>query len=145
MKLRAQGFQCRRLHVFALTSQAQGGAPETGCGVTRPLPVATEDTRRLAAAAVSALREIYRPGVRYRKVGVMLLDLSDRAAQGALDLTRADRPELMAVLDRVNARYGRETLRLAGQGVSAGWRAKAHACSPRYTSRWEDLRAVGSA
>jgi DNA polymerase V len=39
------------------------------------LPVASADTGKLVAAALRALSLIWKPGYRYKKAGVMLLDL----------------------------------------------------------------------
>ena len=51
----------------------------------------------------------------------------------------------MRVMDRVNAYWGRGTLRLAAEGVPAsnqGWRMRRGMMSPCYTTRWAELPVV---
>jgi DNA polymerase V len=53
----------------------------------------------------------------------------------------------MAVLDGINRTMGRNTLWLAGQGLTRrereqGWRMKRGNLSPAYTTQWADLPVV---
>jgi DNA polymerase V len=45
----------------------------------------------------------------------------------------------VAALDAVNARYGRDMLRLAATGLERGWGTRHHRLSPRYTTRTEEM------
>ena len=70
-------------------------------------------------AARAASRAIWRPGYRYKKAGVMLLDLhpANRVQAGLFDRPDdARRIALMRTLDSSTARYGRDTLRFAAAG-----------------------------
>ncbi|SFM04748.1 DUF4113 domain-containing protein [Methylobacterium pseudosasicola] len=91
------------------------------------------------------LKGIYRPGFRYKKCGVLFLDLHPAdSVQGSLFL-RPDRPErvrLMACVDQLNARYGRDRVRFACSGTDRPWKLKAEFLSQRYTTRWGELLAV---
>lgn len=51
---------------------------------------------------------------------------------------------LMAAMDAINGRYGRHTVRLAGQGFEEVWRLKAEHRSPRYTTCWNNLPIIKS-
>ncbi|WP_438346820.1 DinB/UmuC family translesion DNA polymerase [Methylorubrum populi] len=49
------------------------------------LTIGTSDTARLIRAALWGLRGIYKPGFRYKKCGILLLDLHPaEAEQGSL-------------------------------------------------------------
>lgn len=48
----------------------------------------------------------------------------------------------MSVLDRVNQKYGRSTIRLAAEGYSKPWDMRAELKSPAYTTRWSDVPLV---
>lgn len=50
--------------------------------------------------------------------------------------------KVMSVLDSINRRYGRGTLRLAAEGVEQGWRMRRGNLSPRYTTEWTELPSV---
>ena len=72
-----------------------------------------EDSQAIVHAALTGLQAIYRPGYRYAKAGVMLMDLSpaDRCRQELLlDETESqtDRSALMQVLDGVKRWTGRK-------------------------------------
>ncbi len=46
------------------------------------------------------------------------------------------------VIDRVNARHGRDRLGLAGSGFDPTWPHKQQWMSPRYTTQWKDILSV---
>ena len=149
-KLRAQGGRARAVHVFIATSPFNEREPRYHNGATRPLPGACRDSGEILGAALDALSEIWRPGYRYMKAGVMLLDLVPEAHdQGTLfaepcrapaDDGRSNR--LMSVLDRLNRDLGRGTVAYAAEGLRKAWRMKQEHRSPAYTTRWEDLPVV---
>jgi len=147
-KLRGQGSRARALLVFVTTGTFNEHEPRYSNSATRALPVATHDSGELIAAAVDALDGIWRPGYRYMKAGVMLLDIVPESHdQGAL--FDAPRPQsrgrtrrLMGALDRLNRDLGRGTVRYAAEGLRKAWRMKQEHRSPAYTTRWDQLPVV---
>ena len=147
-KLRSQDSLAGAVQVYVRTNIFKPEVPQYQRGVTLPLPEATADTRILAGWAQRILRRIYRPGFGYHKAGVMLLDLRPVAnrqfslldGQGGAGDARSDR--LMAVLDGINQRYGRGSLRLAAEGVDRAWRMRRGNLSPGYTTDWSGLAVV---
>lgn len=117
-------------------------------GATVTLPAPTADTGRLIAAAAAALDRVYRPGLRYRKAGVMLLDLvpADRVPPSLFpDLAAPDSPRrrrLLATVDALNRRGGRGTVHYAAEGTRRAWRMRQEHRSPAYTTRWDELPVV---
>ena len=75
-KLRVQDSVCAALQVFVMTNRFRPEDPQYSNGIVIPLPNPSNDTIRLAAAALYGLKRIYRPGFWYKKCGVMLMDLS---------------------------------------------------------------------
>ncbi len=143
-KLRAQGSLAQMVQVSLRAYPVDGGV--SGEHVLS-LPQASDDTRVLTQAVLAGVRRLYQAGQSYRKAGVVLLGLSGRSgeqaglfsgAQG--DDMRARR--LMAVMDRVNRKFGADTLRSAASGLDRPWRMRAGYCSPRYTTCWEELPVV---
>ncbi|RZA17048.1 MAG: hypothetical protein EOP02_22065, partial [Proteobacteria bacterium] len=97
-KLRRQNGHAGQVLVFIQTSAFRTDDPQYSQSVTVPLRRPTADSGLVASSAVRGLRAIYRPGFRYAKAGVMLLDLRDAAVeQRELDLDDAceDRSRLM--------------------------------------------------
>lgn len=81
----------------------------------------------LARAALAGLERMYKPGYAYLKAGVILGDfVSDEYQQAQLFDAPPDpsRAELMQTIDEINARFGRETIRLLATGTDRVWRMK---------------------
>ncbi len=113
-KLRRQHSLAGMLQVYLRTNPHRTDAPQYQQGLTVPLPTPTDDTLRLITVARWALKKIYRPGYAYQKAGVVLMNLCDAGtAQGDLFSNRQDNPRLMQAMDRINATWGRGTLRSA--------------------------------
>lgn len=139
-KLRSQGSLAGMVQVYIRTNPHQAAAPQYQRGLTVPLPEPTDDTLRLTRAALWALKRIYRPGYAYQKAGVALLELSAAAtAQMTLFAAAKDNSRLMQAMDRINALWGRGTLRSAAEGTEKSWRMKRERMSPEYTTRWAQL------
>ncbi len=147
-KLREHRSRARALMVFIATSPFNEREPRYSNSATRALPGATCDSGELIAAAVDALDEIWRPGYRYMKAGVMLLDLVPESHdQGSLFAaprphTRGRSRRLMNVLDHLNRDLGRGTVRYAAEGLRKAWRMKQEHRSSAYTTRWDQLPVV---
>jgi DNA polymerase V len=143
-KARAQQSYANSISVF-IQSSPFAKAPYYGNCQTVALPTPSNDSRLLVKTALWILKRIYRPGVTYQKAGVILNDLvpEDGLQRDLfLNLTSHDlrqRSKVMSVLDAVNQRYGRQTLKLGSEGFKAPWRMKQNFKSPGYTTNWQDL------
>lgn len=108
-----------------------------------PLSDPTDDTRCLASAALRGLQEIYRPGIKYKKAGVQLMDLGPKTIiQGSLFQPARNREasgRIMAAVDQLNDRYGRDTVQLAAAGLVRRWAMRSENRTPAYTTRWDEL------
>lgn len=109
-------------------------------------PAPTADSLSLINAAMSGLERIYRPGFGYTKAGVMLFDLeAEDRLQGSLLVPenaerRQRRERLMASLDAINRRFGRDAVAFGAQGLGeAPWHMRRKHCSPRLTTDWKEL------
>jgi DNA polymerase V len=145
-KLRGQQSLCGAIHVFVQTNPFRQQDEQYSNGLTIPFPEPSDDSRTLAAAALQGLRAIYRPGYRYKKAGVMLMNLSPNSVtQGTLfdsPRSREETTRVMAALDALNRRYGRDTLVLGSAGTGGRWAMKAGNRTPRYTTSWTELPKV---
>lgn len=106
------------------------------------LPVATSDTAALLRSGNEILRALYKPGFRYKKAGIILLDLIPQAeTQGALwgSPDTPERQKLLSAIDTINRRHGRRTLQFAASGVQRGWQMRSDQKSRNYTTAWQDL------
>lgn len=144
-KLRARGVCAGRIAVVAQPNRFGDYALRRS---TRDavLTVPSDDTTTLLTEALRLLRELHEPGVPYKKAGVLLGDITPRAAISQslfnTDTTHEERSTLDEVTDMLNARFGtravqRGTLRGGGQ-----WAASAALRSQEYTTRWGSIRTV---
>jgi DNA polymerase V len=109
------------------------------------LPVATADTGKLTSVALRGVAAIWKQGYRYKKAGVIFLDLRPATeVQGTL-FDQPDTPaikRLMRTLDSLNARYGRDTVTYAASGRRRAWKLRSDQLSARYTTDWDELLSV---
>lgn len=146
-RMRAQGSACSQVTVFIHTNFFKEGSAQYSRTKLVPLSVATDDTRRLTAAAVHALHLIYKPGYEYKKAGVMLTGLREASAvQDDLfsGYDRARSTRLMGTLDRINQEYGMGAVSFAGAGIRKPWRMLTDNRTPRYTTRWDELATASA-
>ncbi|WP_233842309.1 Y-family DNA polymerase [Dyella sp. 2HG41-7] len=148
-KLRAQGSVAGRLGVFITTNAFRPQDPQYSPIRTIRLAVPTDDTATLTVWAVQILKSIFRP-YRFVKAGVMLDDLRPKSVmQGSLfDALPSEqdmkREKLMGVMDKANGKWGRGSLGIGSAGVKGerDWSMQRGMLSPRYTTRWNELREI---
>lgn len=141
-KLRSQASLAGMVQVYIRTNPHKD-APQYQCGLTIPLPEATDDTLRLTRAALWGLKRIYKSGFAYQKAGVALINLTDaKNRQKNLFSQSKDNTRLMEVIDQINATWGQGTLRSAAEGIEKRWKMKREWMSPSYTTNWEHLPVV---
>lgn len=144
-KLRSQGSLAACLHVFIRTNRFKP-VPQYFSSETLSLSHPTDSTLELTGAACRAVEKIYRPEYRYKKAGVVLsglIPVSERQEDLFTDVSKVSgHSRLMATLDRINHRWGRDTLQSAAAGLKKGWRNKSSQRSPRFTTEWSELLRV---
>ena len=147
-KAREQNLVAKRLYVFIRSNPHRHDLAQYSNSIDCRLVNPTADTCLITKIAKLCLKKIYRPGISYKKVGVMLEDLVDESCI-QLDLFHQPTEELsskrkllMTVFDAVNSRYGSHTMKLAAEGCSKPWAMRSALKSPAYTTRWTDLPRV---
>ncbi len=144
-KLRTQGSLCKRLRVSIRTGMFNPEEAKYANGVLVELPYPTDDTRLITKAALEGVERVYRDGFRYSKAEVLLLDLS-QPGEITGDLFATSQPatseRLMDVLDAVNSRWGRGTMRLASVPVDPAWGMRREMMSQSFTTHIDQLWTV---
>lgn len=119
-KLRDQHSVCLEVGAFIATNPHREDLAQYAGSTSVRLRVATADTNVISSAAIKALAEIFRENYQYKRAGVWLSDItSDEAIQldlfdsSSQHLQRSRR--LMAAMDKLNTRYGMNTLHLGVQ------------------------------
>lgn len=104
--------------------------------------VPTDYTPYLIKRAIEGLRVIYREGIKYKRVGVMLTDIRHKS-DGTLNMffndNRQKEDSIIKQVDRINRLNGRDTVRSAQQGFNQDWKMKQENLSRKYTTRLSDI------
>jgi len=144
-KMRRQNLAAGRITVFVQTNPFRPQDAQYAREQTVQLPVASADTGTITKAAMRGLDAIWRDGFHYKKAGVMLLDLvrAERVQGGLFDRPDGPRSQArMRALDRLNRRFGRDTVAYAAAGIRRAWSMQRGSLSPRYTTDWSELLIV---
>jgi DNA polymerase V len=145
-KLRKQKSRAQAVYVFVQTNNFKETDKQYSNSITCTLAIPTSDTRIIISAAKYCLSKIYKPGFRYKKAGIMLLDLIPESLEQRNLFTETNHhpgDHLMNVLDRINDNHGPDTLFIGAQGVAREWKMRCGSRSPRYTTQWDELLRVG--
>jgi DNA polymerase V len=143
-KLRGRQLVAGAIQVFFHTNIRKSAAPRYSANLVLPLPRASSDTPTLIRLALKGLERTFKAGYEYQKAGVMLTDITTSACrQGELfGPAPAEREGLMATVDRINRKWGRDTLQFAATGLDKSWRMKQAHKSPAYTTAWSEIPVV---
>ena len=166
-KLRQQHSLASHLHVSLYSKQPSATSAPTS--ITVSLPVATHDSRTLVKATRWAVEQLFQEGVAYHKCGVVVSGL---LSENARQYTLFDEPgiasriapdhrdtqsSVMPVVDQLNKRFGRNSVRLAttmtegnpaqentttkptAPAKKPSWEMHQRYLSPSYTTRFADI------
>lgn len=141
-KLRAQGSLCKKVRVSIRTGMFNPDEPKFARGVVCELPYPTDDTRQITKAVVDGLGQVFKKGYAFSKAEVLLLDLRQRG-EFTDDMFAVTQPvaaeKVMQVLDSINAKWGKGTVRPGGVPAAPDWAMRRELMSPSYTTRIDQL------
>ena len=144
-KLRRQRGVCREIVVFILTNPFRDGYPAHNQSVMVSLTDYTDNTLKIASNACSALMEIFREGCGYKKCGIILSSIIRKEDVTPCIFDSVDthlrESSLMAVMDEINLKYGRNSIVSAAAGIER-IQANQNFLSKRYTTSWDDIIEV---
>lgn len=144
-KLRREKLRCLYLQVFLYTNKNREDHPQHFPTHTHKLHMASNSTPDLVKLAVTISRMLFKPGIKYRKAGVIATGLVPEEELQLNFFSGHDggkKDRVSAVLDKLNLAYGRGTLRMATEGYEKTWRLKHEFLSKGYTTRWSDIIKV---
>ncbi|UII77132.1 Y-family DNA polymerase [Flagellimonas sp. HMM57] len=142
-KLRSQKSSCNHVWVFLRSNKHKKNELQDRANNMVTLPYATDSSLTISAYAIEAVREIFKPGIKYKKAGVIVSGLVP-TDQRQLDLFLSENPKhnrIMQVMDRVNDKYGYK-LKIANQDLERTWKMRQEHLSPKYTTNINDIIKV---
>jgi DNA polymerase V len=146
-KLRAQNSLCKKIRVSIRTGMFNPEEAKYANGALVELPYPTNDVRLMTKAATEAVNRLFRSGFKYSKAEVLLMDLR-QPGEFTDDLFAFSQPasvgKVMGVLDEINGRWGRGTLRAASVPADPQWAMRRDLMSQSFTTRMDQLWTVKS-
>jgi DNA polymerase V len=109
------------------------------------LPVPTNFTGELIRFGYIILKDIFKEGYRYKRVGVLLtgLDSVNKLQYNLFDkLNREKAIKLMEVYDSIRKKYGKEILKFSAQGIGKEWKMKQEHLSDKFTTDWDNILTI---
>lgn len=144
-KLRAQNSLCKKIRVSIRTAMFNPEEAKYANGALVELPYPTNDVRLMTKAATEAVNRLFRSGFKYSKAEVLLMDLR-QPGEFTDDLFAQSQPveaeKVMSVLDEINGRWDRGTLRTASVPAAPGWAMRRDLMSQSFTTKLDQLWKV---
>lgn len=140
-KLRKQDSHCNKLTVFLLTNFFKAEKQQYYKTFTINLPFPTNSSMELSHFATKALEQVYRNDFLFKKLGVIVSDLTpaDCAQQMLFENSDRKQNELFAVVDKLNQILGGNKIKLASQALDRTWKMRQENLSRRYTTRLDEI------
>lgn len=146
-KLRRQKCAARLVYVFVVENNHHGNnyeyAPQTHSRFST-LSRATDSTPELIGCALELVNELFESGSRYLKAGVCLgmIVPVDEVQSSLFDPPAPMARKLMETIDNINFSMRNDVLRFASSGIGKNWKMRQEYRSPRYTTRWDEVKKV---
>lgn len=145
IKLRSQKSYTQGVYVFLEAVLDAKNGTRLRNGMTASFPSPTNDTVQVITAAKNCCRQMFREEERYKKCGVILLDLMPEDAVQPDFFAPSIHPKRSAVMhtvDALNARFGKEAVFFGAMGMQQQWKGRSDRRSFHSTTGWDHLPAV---
>lgn len=143
--LRKERLRARRVGIFILSNQFKLESPSYVGVDSVDLGTYICDTPTVLNHAVKLLDRLFKPGIAYKKAGVVLEDIKpqEETAFDLFDFEEEKKNSLSAVLDDLNAKYGSGTICFSAvKRSSEDWKMRRAMKSPSYTTRFSEVLKV---
>lgn len=143
-KLRTEHSVATVIHLFLGTNRFKK-EPQYHKNASLNLPNPTAYTSELIHYALFLLKQIYKTGYKYKKIGVMLCELmpeKDVPTDLFTEKEKEKKRKLMKSIDKINIQYGKDTIRLGSEGFEHKWAMRRSYLSKRFTTQWKEILEV---
>lgn len=146
-KLRGQRSVAKNVTVFIGSNFFREDLQQYNNSATCTFITPTADTLEITKAALQALETIYRPGIMYKRSGVMVSDIYEESPI-QLNLfdpieNRKERTALMKAIDSINQKFGVKTVQLVVEGQKQEvWKTKCDFRTPNYLTDVNEIMTL---
>jgi DNA polymerase V len=145
-KLRKQNSCANLVHIFIHTNSFKENEAQYYNSKVIQLPIASNNTPELIGAAYKGLELIFKEGFNYKKAGVMVSGIvPENQLQTNLfyePINTENERKIMAKMDALNKRMGRDKIKLAAQGFNRKWKLRQEHKSPCYTTNIYEILTI---
>lgn len=141
-KMRRQGSCAKALYVYLEAMIEPGQRARRQYCTTLHFPQATHDTGQVITAAKQGLERLYCRHERYKKCGVILLDLIPEnlvIPDLFLGGINPKRKAAMQIMDAINLHFGKNTLFFGAMGIDPSWKMRSDRSSQHNSTGWNRL------
>lgn len=144
-KLRKQNSVASIVHIFIKSNPFKEGEKYYNSTTVYPT-TPTANTLELIKCALIGLKKIYKDKVKYKRAGIMLSGLMKNMDAKSSLFSKAypdsEEQKLMNVIDKINTKYGRNTIYPLSNGIKHKWKMKQLKKSQRYTTKLDELLTI---
>ena len=118
--------------------------PSGHCGHVTGFPIPLTEHLSMTKYITPAIRHIIVPGRRAMKTGVVLFELTSADKNNSDLFEQPDEKNLILAetMDKLNYKYGRNTIFTAGEGLKRPWTMKQEYLSCRFTTNWNEILEI---
>ncbi|MEP6900996.1 MAG: DUF4113 domain-containing protein, partial [Actinomycetota bacterium] len=113
--------------------------------ITIELANATNSTREIREWTHKGLKQIYKKGYKYKKVGVILQGLQPERAETVRlynEKPYEKDKRLMKAMDTITSKFGKESIRFGVAGKKKNWQMRSEMKSNRYTTCLNEILQI---
>ena len=143
-KLRKQGSSCHMVIVMLSSDRHKKDLEQHSVKAMVSFPYPTDSSLLIGTQAVNAVKSIYKPGIKYKRAGVIVTGIVP-TDNYQLDLFNKEDPKhkpLMSAIDTINIKYKGYKIKLGNQDLERTWKMRQERLSPRYTTNINDIITV---
>jgi DNA polymerase V len=144
-RLRKNHLAAGAITVFVATNRFSKSDPHYANSITVEMAYPTDTTPELLERSLACTDKLYRHGCKFKSAGVLLNGLvpaSPMTIRMEDDHQWVKSRRVMETVDRINNRFGRETIKYGIAGLSQRWKTRFEKRSPRYTTQWNELLTI---
>lgn len=141
-KMRKQGLFARQMVIFAHTNRFKDNYISSSVNLT--FSAALDSFRYVSQHLDEALSVIYKPGINYKKAGVIITELVNQDYNNVdlFDNVSIRHDELLPTLENIKRHFGKTSIKLASANLSNSWQMQQNNMSKKYTTCLDEILAV---
>ena len=143
-KLRVQKSSCHLLIVQLSSDRHKKEAQQHKESKTVIFSYPTDSTLTIANAAVTAVKTIFKTGIKYKRAGVIVAGLvpNDNFQLNLFEHENPKHKPLMSAIDGLNRKFKADKIKLGNQDLKRTWKMRQERLSPKFTTNINEVLVV---